>query len=92
MKNGSTPCVPLAQQRQSERASDGLRWIVGSAITALAVGLVMFAVVCAPANIRANNDGCLQQIANEEHTSLEAFFENPAQQDAFVQAVTVCSR
>ena len=50
------------------------------------------AVVQAPASIRANNENCLRQIANDEHVSLEAFFQNPAQQDAFVQAMTVCSR
>jgi hypothetical protein len=69
-----------------------LRWSVGIAVAVAAVGLVIVALACAPTSIRTNNEACLRQIANEEHTSLEAFFQNPAEQDAFVEAVTVCSR
>jgi len=50
------------------------------------------AVVKAPSSVRSNNTRCLQQVANEEHVSLEAFFQNPAAQDAMVQAMEVCSR
>jgi hypothetical protein len=42
--------------------------------------------------VRSNNMRCLQQVANEEHASLEAFFQNPTEQDALVQAMNVCSR
>jgi hypothetical protein len=50
------------------------------------------AVAKASSSVRSNNMRCLQQVANEEHTSLEAFFQNPAEQDALVQAMSVCSR
>jgi len=73
-------------------SEDGLRWAIGIAIAAIGVTLFLTAVAIAPASVRANNTLCLQQVANDEHLSLEAFFQNPAQQDAFVQAVTLCSR
>jgi hypothetical protein len=86
-----------AATRQSSRwllwiSEDGLRWAIGIAIAAIGVTLFLTAVAIAPASVRANNTLCLQQVANDEHLSLEAFFQNPAQQDAFVQAVTLCSR
>jgi hypothetical protein len=79
-------------QRRAWKLRDGVRWTVGASVAAVAIALFLMAVALAPASIRANNDLCLQQVANDEHTSLEAFFQNPDQQDAFVQAITVCSR
>lgn len=79
-------------RRQLWRSGEGMRWAVAIAITAAVMAVFLTAVAFAPASIRANNDLCLRQIAKDEHTSLEAFFQNPAQQDAFVQAVTVCAR
>ena len=69
-----------------------MRWTIGIAIAVVAIALLVAAATNAPASIRANNNLCLQQVANDEHVSLEAFFQNPAQQDAFVQAITICSR
>jgi hypothetical protein len=69
-----------------------VRWAIGIGVALLAIGSLLVAVAYAPESIRANNNLCLRQIANDEHTSLEAFFQNPAEQDAFVQAITVCSR
>jgi hypothetical protein len=71
---------------------DGIRWAVGIAVAVAAIGAFLMAIACAPASIRANNNLCLQQVANDEHTTLEAFFQNPAEQDALVQAITICSR
>ena len=61
-------------------------------VSLMTIVLLLTAVALAPAGIRANNAQCLRQVANDEHVSLEAFFQNPSQQDAFVQAVTLCSR
>lgn len=88
--------VSSATARQNTRlgwhSEEVMRWVVGWAIAATALGLFAVAVVYAPSSVGANNTLCLQQFANEEHVSLEAFFQNPAQQDAFVQAVTICSK
>lgn len=94
MKNVSTQSAttPRTLQRQSWRSGDGVRWTIGIAIAVAAVALLLTAVAYAPASIRANSNLCLQQVANDEHVSLDAFFQNPAQQDAFVQAITICSR
>lgn len=94
MRNASTQSATSVQslQRRSWRSVDGVRWTAGIAVAAVAIAAFLVAVAYAPASIRANNKLCLQQIANDEHASFEAFFQNPAEQDAFVQAVTVCSR
>lgn len=68
------------------------QWIVGIANMLLILALFVLAVVKAPSSARSNNMRCLQQVANEEHLSLEAFFQNPAGQDAMVQAIDLCSR
>jgi len=52
----------------------------------------VLAVVKAPSSARSNNVRCLEQVANEEHESLKAFFQNPAGQDAMAQATELCSR
>jgi hypothetical protein len=70
----------------------GLQWVVGIANMLLILALFALAVTKAPSSVRSNNMRCLQQVANEEHVSLEAFFQNPADQDALVQAMNVCSR
>ncbi len=69
-----------------------LQWVVGIANMLLILALFVLAVAKAPSSVRSNNMRCLQQVANEEHVSLEAFFQNPAEQDALVQAMNVCSR
>jgi hypothetical protein len=70
----------------------GLQWVIGIANMLLILALFVLAVARAPSSVRSNNMRCLQQVANEEHVSLEAFFQNPAEQDALVQAMSVCSR
>lgn len=67
-------------------------WAVGIAVTLLLAALFATALHLAAPSARANTTLCLQQFANDEHVSLEAFFQNPAQQDTFVEAMTVCSR
>jgi len=47
---------------------------VGISIAAIIVALFLTAAAFAAASIRANNHLCLQQVANDEHASLEAFF------------------
>lgn len=82
----------LAPVRRKGISAEALHWVV--AIVNMLVILVLFilAVVKAPSGVRANNARCLQQIANEEHVTLEAFFQNPTEQDALAQAVGVCAR
>jgi hypothetical protein len=53
------------------------RWTAGIAIAVAAIALFLMAVASAPASIRANNNLCLRQVANDEHASLEAFFRVP---------------
>lgn len=92
MRNASTQRASLQNvQRPSWRSRDGMQWTIGIVVTVATAGVLLIAVALAPISIRANNNLCLQQIASDEHTSLEAFFQNPVEQDAFVQAVTACS-
>ena len=79
-------------QRRLWRSGDGIRWAAGVALAVVAIVAFVIAAALAPAGIRANDHLCLQQVANDEHTTLEAFFQNPVEQDAFVQAIIICSR
>lgn len=94
MRDVSARHAPSAEslRRASWKSGDAARWTLGIVITVVAIGALLLAIVLAPASIRANNSLCLEQIANDEHINLEAFFQSPVEQDAFVQAVAVCSR
>lgn len=94
MRNASTQNATAGPslQRQTWKSEDEVRWAVGIATALASIALVLAAIASAPASIRSNNNRCLEQVANDEHISLEAFFQNPAQQGALVQAITICSR
>jgi hypothetical protein len=87
-------------ERQGVRAApcgkrfsrEALYWVVGVANMLAILALFILAVVKTPASVRVNNARCLQQVANQEHVALEAFFQNPTEQDALAQAVAVCAR
>jgi hypothetical protein len=81
-----------AAQLRTLKAEETRHWIVGTLATLVLVALFATALHFAEPSARANTTLCLQQFANDAHVSLEAFFQNPAQQDAFVEAMTVCSR
>jgi hypothetical protein len=67
-------------------------WIKGAAISLTIFGLFMVLAARSISSRPAVNELCLKQMAREEHTTLEAFFQNPADQDALVQAITACSQ
>jgi len=58
------------------------------------LGLValLVALACSVSSSRANNTRCLQAFANDEHRTLDAFFQDPALQDSRMQAIDQCSR
>ena len=64
----------------------------GAAMTILGLAVLLVALACSVSSNRANNARCLQAFANDEHRSLDAFFQDPAQQDSLVQAIDQCSR
>lgn len=66
---------------------------VASAATAiLGLAALLIALACSVSSSRANNAQCLQAFANDEHRSLDAFFQDPALQDSLMQAIDQCSR
>jgi hypothetical protein len=71
---------------------EALHWVVGIANMLAILALFILAVAKVPSGVRGNNARCLQQVANEEHVALEAFFQNPTEQDAMAQAMAVCAR
>ena len=81
-----------ASHRYTLKAEGRRHWVVGIAITLVILALFATAVGFAASSVRANTTLCLRQAANDEHVSLEAFFQNPAEQDALVAAITACSR
>lgn len=82
----------LAPIRRMGISAEALHWVVAIANMLVILTLFVLAVLKAPSSVRANNARCLQQIANEEHLALEAFFQNPVEQDALAQAEGVCAR
>jgi hypothetical protein len=74
----------------------GSRWstarAVSAAIAILGLAALLVALACSVSSSRANNARCLQAFANDEHRSLDAFFQDPALQDSLVQAIDQCSR
>ncbi|MFM0502592.1 hypothetical protein [Paraburkholderia caffeinilytica] len=67
-------------------------WVFGGVIGIALCVLLGIAIACAPAAVRSNNERCLQALAEEQHVSVEDFFQNPAGQDALALAVTQCAR
>jgi len=65
-----------------------------TSVAAAILGLtaLVVALACSVSSSRANSARCLQAFANDEHRSLDAFFQDPALQDSFVQAIDQCSR
>ncbi|MFM0045367.1 hypothetical protein [Paraburkholderia sediminicola] len=92
----------LASQRNATtrngtgRFSGGTRisanWIFGAAIGLSLCILLGIAIACAPAAVRSNNERCLQALADEQHVSVEDFFQNPAEQDVLALAAEQCTR
>ncbi|MFT4507649.1 hypothetical protein [Caballeronia sp. 15711] len=74
----------------------GWRWsaarAAGAAMATLGMAALLVVLACSVSSNRANNARCLQAFANDEHRSLDAFFQDPALQDSMVQAIDQCSR
>jgi hypothetical protein len=69
-----------------------VNWIFGAAIGLSLCILLGIAIACAPAAVRSNNERCLQALADEQHVSVEDFFQNPAKQDVLALAAEQCTR
>ena len=82
--------MAVAEKRIGWRWSPARAASVAVAILGLAALLV--ALTRSVSSNRANNARCIQAFANDEHRSLDAFFQDPALQDSLVQAIDQCSR
>lgn len=67
-------------------------WIFGAMFGVSLCILLGIAIACAPAAVRSNTERCLQALADEQHVSVEDFFQNPAKQDALALAAEQCTR
>lgn len=85
-----------ATRSGTRRFSGGARvsanWIFGAAIGLSLCILLGIAIACAPAAVRSNNERCLQALADEQHVSVEDFFQNPAKQDVLAVAAEQCAQ
>ncbi|MGF6976038.1 hypothetical protein QFZ94_004488 [Paraburkholderia sp. JPY465] len=88
----STTRGPEGYRQQDFMRVGRRRWIAGVSVVIVTMALVGAAAFCSTSSVRANNKRCLESLANDEDIALEAFFQNPAEQDALVQAVTQCAR
>lgn len=69
-----------------------VNWIFGATFGVSLCILLGIAIACAPAAVRSNTERCLQALADEQHVSVEDFFQNPARQDALAVAAEQCAR
>jgi hypothetical protein len=89
-QRGATTCNRTGRLSGGTRAS--VNWIFGAVIGASLCILLGIAIACAPAAVRSNNERCLQALADEQHVSVEDFFQNPAEQDVLALAAEQCAR
>lgn len=66
--------------------------VTSVAVAILGLAALLVALACSASSSRANNARCLQAFANDEHRSLDAFFQDSALQDSLAQAIDQCSR
>jgi hypothetical protein len=82
--------MTVAEQRARWRWSSARAMSAGFVILGLAAAVVVLS--CSVSSSRANNAQCLQAFANDEHRTLDAFFQDPVLQDSLAQAIDHCSR
>jgi hypothetical protein len=88
--NGTGTGTGTASVSGGTRAS--VNWRFGAVLGLSLCILLGIAIACAPAAVRSNNQRCLQALADEQHVSLEDFFQSPASQDALASAAEQCAR
>jgi hypothetical protein len=76
---------PTGRRRSPARAASAV-------IAVLGLAALLVALACSLSSHRANNARCLQSFADDEHRSLDAFFQDAALQDSLMQAIDQCSR
>ncbi|MFL9868634.1 hypothetical protein PQR67_31070 [Paraburkholderia fungorum] len=85
-----------AARKGTGSVSGGMRvsanWIFGAVLGLALCILLGIAIASAPAAVRSNTERCLQALADEQHVSVEDFFQNPAKQDALALAAEQCAR
>jgi hypothetical protein len=82
-------CMAAAEQRVAWRWPPAR---TAGAVGAILLAALLVALACSVSSGRANNAQCLQAFANDEHRSLDAFFQDPALQDSLLKAIDQCSR
>jgi len=82
--------MAVAEERMGWKGSSAR--VTGAAMVIVGLAALLVALACSVSSSRANNARCLQAFANDEHRSLEAFFQDPALQDSLVRAIDHCSR
>lgn len=73
---------------------DVKRWIVALAIASAVIAVVLsiaLRIDAPPRRVNAEK-ACLSSATDDEHASLEAFFQNPSGDDALKQASLSCAK
>jgi hypothetical protein len=75
-----------------EGDAESKHWINAIAFIWLLLTLVMIAGLCVRPASGDVNQACFQRRMSEEHALMEAFFQNPPEQNALTRAIHACSR
>ncbi|SMG58356.1 hypothetical protein [Paraburkholderia susongensis] len=83
-----------AAQRRKALTDDATLWLVGLAITVVLIAALVGAIVSTTPTPRvpADSKNCPDNLANDEHASLVAFFQDPADQSVLLQSIRACSK
>jgi hypothetical protein len=70
--------------------TDAKRSVAGLTLTALLLTVLFVVGLYAAARAGDANPACLKRKMNDEHTLMEAFFQNSPEENAVAQAVRAC--
>lgn len=70
--------------------ADAKRWVAGLTLTALLVTVLFVIGLYAAASASDANPACLRMEMSDEHTLMDAFFQNPPQRNAIAGAARAC--
>jgi hypothetical protein len=79
------------QERMPDEEAEAQRWISALTLTGLLLTLLVVAASFSSVAPRDVDRACFERKLNGEHALMEAFFQNPPEQSAVVQAMRACS-
>jgi hypothetical protein len=81
-----------ASHRLDAISNDAKSLLLGLVFTGIVLAFAVMAMVWTASRPPLNAKDCAGRIANDEHTSFVAFFQDPTDQGALLQAIQDCAK